>query len=147
MTDLTGIQLIQTLGLDRQASLAIIGMGKNAGKTTVLNHLIRACQEGGLDRTLAVTSIGRDGEEEDLVTGGIKPRIFLNKGHLLATASDSLAACDAVLEILAMTGIHTATGEIVLARTASHGYVELAGPSLASDIRRCHPETPAGQWS
>ena len=137
MADWTGIRLIETLGLDRLASLAIIGMGKNAGKTTVLNHLIRACHEAKLDRTLAVTSIGRDGEEADLLTGGGKPRSYLRQGHLLATASDSLSASDAVLEILAMTGIHTATGEIALARTASNGYVELAGPSLASDIRRC----------
>ena len=137
MKDLTGKPLIQALDLDRLASLAIIGMGKNAGKTTVLNHLVQACHEGGLDRVLAVTSIGRDGEEEDLVTGGVKPRIYLRKGQLLATAWGSLAACDAVLEILAMTGIYTATGEVVLARTRSNGYVELAGPSLASDIGRC----------
>ncbi len=129
--------LVETLGLDRLQSLAIIGMGKNAGKTTVLNHLLEAVRQMKRERVVAVTSIGLDGEEEDLVTGGVKPRIYLSNGMLLATARGSLSKCDAVVEILALTGIHTAAGEIAIGRTRTNGYVELAGPSVARDLATC----------
>lgn len=137
MKEGTGISLIKALDLERIRSLAIIGLGKNAGKTTVLNHILRACAQEGLKRPLAVSSIGRDGEEEDLVTGGIKPRIILEEGTLLATARASISSSDPVLEILALTGIHTAGGEVAICRTRSRGYVELSGPSMAADISRC----------
>lgn len=129
--------LLHALGLDRLSSCAIIGTGKNAGKTSVLNHLVRALAGSRPGRILALTSIGRDGEEEDLVTGGIKPRIYIPAGTLIATARESLPAADAVLEILAMTGIRTALGEVVIARACSRGYVELAGPAAAGDIACC----------
>jgi len=129
--------LVNELGLDRLASLAIMGLGKNAGKTTVLNHIVRACSQSDFSRVLALTSVGRDGEDEDLVTGGMKPRIFVKEGWLAATARGSVGKCDAVLEILALTGIHTATGEIAIARARSGGYLELAGPSIAQDLSLC----------
>jgi len=129
--------LVEKLGLGRIRSLAIIGMGKNAGKTTVLNHILRAARKADCGRILAVTSIGLDGEEEDLVTGGVKPRIWIEEGTIVATAGASLSRCDATMEILAMTGIHTAAGEVAVARARSRGYVELAGPSIAGDLAEC----------
>lgn len=129
--------LVDALGLDSLRSLAIIGMGKNAGKTTVLNHLLSAVRQMKRKRVVAVTSIGLDGEDEDIVTGGAKPRIYLTEGALLATACGSLDKCDAVIEILVLTGIHTATGEIVIGRMRTNGYVELAGPSIARDVATC----------
>lgn len=129
--------LVDALGLDSLRSLAIIGMGKNAGKTTVLNHLLNAIRQTKSKRVVAVTSIGLDGEDEDIVTGGVKPRIYLTEGALLATSCGSLNKCDAVIEILALTGIHTATGEIAIGRMRTNGYVELAGPSIARDVATC----------
>ena len=49
------------------ASVSIIGMCKNAGKTTVLNEIIRELSAAGC--VMGLTSIGRDGESKDLVTG------------------------------------------------------------------------------
>ena len=57
------------------STVCLAGMCKNAGKTTALNVLIRGARERGV--TLALTSIGRDGEREDLVTGTNKPPIYL----------------------------------------------------------------------
>lgn len=130
-------RLVETLGLDRLRSLAIIGLGKNAGKTTALNHLIRACERVGLPRVVALTSIGRDGESRDLLTGGVKPRIDVAGGSLIVSSRDSITRSDPILEILNWTGIRTATGELVLARARTGGYVELAGPSSARDLTRC----------
>ncbi len=129
--------LVEKLSLDDLRSLAIIGMGKNAGKTTVLNHILKAVKQTGFERALAVTSIGLDGEDEDLVTGGVKPRIFITEGTIMATACESLGKCDATMEILALSGIYTAAGEVAIGRARSNGYVELAGPSIASDLTAC----------
>ena len=48
-------------------TLSIVGMAKNAGKTTALNYLIEEAIDEGI--LLGVTSTGRDGESQDLVTG------------------------------------------------------------------------------
>ncbi|HHU03810.1 MAG TPA: hypothetical protein GXZ81_02190 [Fastidiosipila sp.] len=130
-------ELIELTGLDDLNSLAIIGLSKNAGKTTSLNHLIRAWTEAKRERALALTSVGRDGEAEDLVSGICKPRIYLTKGHLLATSVASLKRCDTLIDIRELSGIRSALGEIVIGRSLSDGYVELAGPAVASELKQC----------
>ncbi len=112
-------------------SISIIGMCKNAGKTTVLNRILREAR----GRTLALTSIGRDGEDKDLVTGTKKPGIYVSQGTLLATASDLLLhRCDVTREILETTGISTPMGEVVLLRALSDGSIQLAGPSITDQL-------------
>lgn len=130
-------ELLDLTGVASLESLAIIGLSKNAGKTTTLNHLIRALALEESNRVLALTSVGVDGEEEDVVTGGIKPRIYIREGTLIATATESLRRADAVLDIRRLSGILSPFGEIAVARAVSSGYVELAGPSLAQDLKRC----------
>lgn len=112
-------------------TLSIVGMCKNAGKTTVLNRLL---PELG-DRVLGLTSIGRDGESTDVVTGTDKPGIFVPEGTLFATAKDMLPLCDVTQEIVFTTGIPTPLGEVVLVRARSAGNVQLAGPSITSQLK------------
>ena len=116
-------------------SVSIIGMCKNAGKTTVLNEIIR--HWSGSHQTLALTSIGRDGESKDLVTGTKKPGIYVPEGTLIATASDLLLRhCDVTREILDTTGISTPMGDVVIFRARSDGAVQLAGPSMTAQLAR-----------
>ncbi|MBR2644150.1 MAG: hypothetical protein IKD54_02525 [Clostridia bacterium] len=112
-------------------TLSIVGMCKNAGKTTVLNWLLANAGRG----VLGLTSIGRDGESTDVVTGTEKPGIFVPEGTLIATAKDMLKLCDITKEILAATGIPTPLGEVVIVRARSAGSVQLAGPSIVSQLR------------
>ena len=107
-------------------TLSIVGMCKNAGKTTVLNRLLSESH----GRVLGLTSIGRDGESTDVVTGTEKPGIFIPEGTLFATAKDMLSLCDVTQEIVYTTGIPTPLGEVVLVRARSAGSVQLAGPSI-----------------
>lgn len=122
-------------------SLCTVGLCKNAGKTTVLCALIDGLSKIG--RVVGISSIGLDGEQTDEVTATAKPRIFLPRGCLFATAS-SLAHSGIGAELLCMSGIHTPLGEVAAARAVSSGYIELAGPSIASqlpylmDILRSH---------
>ncbi len=114
------------------STLCLAGMCKNAGKTTALNALIGGARARGV--SLALTSIGRDGEREDLVTGTNKPPIYVTGGTLFATARGLLPKCDVTGEILDLTGIHTPLGEVVILRALSDGFVELAGPSMRAQI-------------
>lgn len=109
-------------------SLSLIGLEKNTGKTTFLNYLIR-CNQLHRGRTLALTSIGYDGETQDQVTQTAKPRIYVYQGTIIATARSLLARCDVQKEILQASGIKTALGEVILFRALDDGYVELAGPA------------------
>ena len=62
-------------------SVCIAGMSKNAGKTTVLNAFLDAFHAHGVG--VAVTSIGRDGESNDVVFDVAKPEVFLKKGDIV----------------------------------------------------------------
>ncbi len=116
-------------------SISIIGMCKNAGKTTVLNRIIRELEQDG--RTLGLSSIGRDGEDQDLVTGTKKPGIYVYSGTLAATASELvLRHCDVTREILDTTGISTPMGEVIVLRAKSDGFIQLAGPSITDQLAR-----------
>lgn len=112
--------------------LSIIGMEKNVGKTTVLNKLI---EDIGLQKTIGLTSIGRDGEDTDVVTNTHKPRIYVNQGTIIATARDCLRNCDVTKEILYTTDFSTPMGDIIILRAISAGYVDIAGPSYNAQIK------------
>lgn len=116
----------------RHRALSIIGMCKNAGKTTVLGALLGPPDKAG--EGLALTSIGRDGESRDVVTDTPKPPVYIGRGALVATAEGLLPLCDATREILETTGIHTPMGEVVIFRALSDGYVQLGGPSMNSQL-------------
>lgn len=107
-------------------SVSFIGMSKNAGKTTTLNFFIN---EARGNFTLGLSSIGRDGESTDRVTGTFKPRIYIYAGTIVTTAAACLKLSDATLEILEVTDINTPMGVIVISRAVTDGYIELAGPS------------------
>lgn len=115
--------------IENYNTLSIIGTCKNAGKTTVLNLLLN-------QPDLAITSIGLDGETIDCVTNTPKPRVFARKGTLVATASSLLNQCSTTKEILFNTGIPSPIGEIVLFRCIDDGFVQIAGPSIISDLAK-----------
>ncbi|HPF54202.1 MAG TPA: hypothetical protein PLM48_06130 [Clostridia bacterium] len=108
--------------------VSIVGMCKNAGKTTAMTKLIEAQRE--TNKRLALTSIGRDGERTDLVSGTKKPPIFVYSKTLVATASAALKECDFTRKVIADTGLMTPLGEVIVAEALSDGYAMLAGPSM-----------------
>lgn len=113
-------------------TVSIIGMDKNSGKTTTLDYLIGKAR--GII-TLGLTSIGRDGEDNDRVTATPKPKIYVNNGTLIATSRECLKNSDVTKEICETTGISTAMGEVILVKCLSDGYVELSGPSISKYMK------------
>lgn len=111
-------------------TVTVIGLCKNAGKTTTLCRLLAEFE----DETLAVTSVGRDGERTDLVTGTEKPQIWVRKGTLFATARGLLPLCDVTTEVLLVTDVVTPLGPVAVLRALSDGFIQLAGPSSAAQL-------------
>ena len=114
-------------------TISIIGMSKNSGKTVTLNHLIGEAVEEGI--VVGITSIGRDGENLDIVTETEKPRIYVEEGNYIATAREMLNYGDANIEIIKVTEYRTPLGEIIIGRVRNGGYVQIAGPQLLSEIK------------
>ncbi len=115
----------------RYSTLSIIGMAKNAGKTTALNYLIEEAMDEGI--CLGLTSTGRDGESMDLVTCTEKPRIFAEYGSIVSVPVKLYEMADAGLEILRMTDYGTPLGQILICRVVESGYVQIAGPLNVRD--------------
>ncbi len=113
-------------------TICLAGMCKNAGKTTALRTIL--WEDDGRYGPLGLTSIGRDGEREDIVTGTKKPQLYIREGTLVATAQGLLPFCDISQEILMETGFYTPMGQVLLLRALSDGYVEIGGPSMASQL-------------
>jgi hypothetical protein len=113
--------------------VAFVGLAKNTGKTEAMVALIRELSSQG--RKLAITSIGRDGEEFDAIQPRItKPPIRCPGGTLVATAAPLLRRSGAEHVVLARTGVRTPLGEVQIARLAHSAKVEVAGPSSSEQI-------------
>jgi hypothetical protein len=114
--------------------LALVGLAKNTGKTETLARILAEHAQAG--RMVGVTSIGRDGEQHDVIDARIdKPRILLQAGGLVASTDALLRASGVAHEQLARTGVRTPLGEVLIARLSEQGAVEVAGPSAAEDLR------------
>lgn len=110
--------------------VTVIGLCKNAGKTTAMRRLMAELGE----ECLGLTSVGRDGEATDLVTGTEKPDLYIKSGDLFATARGMMHLCDVTLEVAGLTGVMTPLGEVAVFRALSDGYIQLAGPSAAGQL-------------
>ena len=117
---------------DKYNIISVVGMSKNAGKTVTLNELLYEAVENNI--VVGLTSIGRDGEKQDIVTCTEKPMIYVNEGTFIATAESLFNCSEAKLEILEITDCNTPLGKIILSKAITPGYVEIAGPSTNKEI-------------
>lgn len=123
--------------------LALVGLAKNTGKTEALAALLRELQEAG--RRVGVTSVGRDGEERDVIDARIeKPRVVLPGGSLVATTDGLLRASGLPYDLLEDPGVRTPLGKVLIVRLRGAGAIEVAGPSAAADVRAVSDAMLAG---
>lgn len=115
--------------------LALVGLAKNTGKTVTLTALLH--ELAAEERTVGVTSVGRDGEEHDVIDSRIaKPRLGLQAGSLVATTDALLTASGLEATVLEHDVARTPLGRVVVARLRDGGTVEVAGPSTAREVRQ-----------
>lgn len=127
-----GARLLELADAARLRSMAVVGTGKNVGKTVVVRALCEALHARGI--AYGLTSIGRDGEAVDAADALAKPRLFLYPGALLATARDVLPPAPAS-ELRDLSALRTAAGPLVYAAVREPGFYEIAGAPTASGVR------------
>jgi len=127
------MKLIEIIKQKNYKTISIIGLAKNAGKTVTLNYIIEEALNNNMK--IGITSVGRDGESIDLVTGTQKPSVFVAEGMVVATAKKALMLSDAKVEILETTGIDSPMGEIVIAQVKQRGSIQIAGPVNTTDMK------------
>lgn len=120
--------------LKNNTTIAILGTSKNAGKTVALNEFINTASKHSI--RIGITSIGRDGERQDIVTFTEKPPIFVPKGTFVATAEGCLSKFNTGYEIIDVTPFQTAIGRVIICQVVEDGFVEIAGPDSNSEIKR-----------
>jgi len=108
-------------------SISIVGTAKNTGKTTCLNYVIKRLKEENVN--FAVTSIGVDGEERDVLYQTPKPRITLCKNMIFITSEEDYANKEFPADILDVSKRTTPLGKLITARANGNGNVVLSGPS------------------
>ncbi|HAQ64348.1 MAG TPA: hypothetical protein DCR43_00585 [Bacteroidales bacterium] len=114
-------------------SLSIVGVEKNTGKTECLNYIIRRLRDKGV--SIALTSLGIDGESCDQVTGTRKPEIEIFKPMMFVTSESHFRQRRFLAEILDVSGRSTALGRLVTARALESGKVLLSGPSDTNSLK------------
>ncbi|MBR4453252.1 MAG: hypothetical protein IKS33_03210 [Bacteroidales bacterium] len=114
-------------------SLAIAGMKKNTGKTETLNYILSALKDSR--QTIAVTSIGVDGETTDRVTLTEKPEIVIYKDMLFVTSEKHFALRKMSAEICKISRQTTALGRLITAKAALTGKVMLSGPADTATLK------------
>jgi hypothetical protein len=110
-------------------SIAVIGLVKNAGKTTVVNALMEH-----VATRFGLTSLGLDGERTDHLTGLAKPRIAPPAGTLVATTTGSLERSRYAMPIVERLPFRTSLGDVVVGTATGDGAVEVSGPVTLSEV-------------
>jgi len=127
------MNLLDLVTRDKLRTVSVVGIAKNVGKTTTLNHLISLC--GREEISLGLTSTGRDGERVDILTRLPKPAITAPEGTLIATAEEVAGQGTAGLQAVRNTGYVTRLGPIIIYMVVRAGNVQLVGPDTVRQVR------------
>ncbi len=118
--------LLKIFNLEEKKSYAIIGNSKNAGKTTVLNKIVKDISD--INKKSAVSSIGWDGEAIDRVYKTEKPAVIIPRGSFVATCKELLPINSSLFKIYEDSKIETILGSIYIVEALSSMKVEIVGP-------------------
>ena len=109
------------------SSVAFVGMDKNSGKTEAMNYFLQKASK--YNKSIALTSIGIDGEQKDQVTSTSKPEITICEGDIFLTSERFYQNRKIISEIIDLSSDSTALGRLVTAKALNKGKVLLAGPA------------------
>ena len=107
------------------ATVTVVGLAKNAGKTTVVNHLLER-----MEGRVGLASLGLDGEARDQLTGLAKPRIAPPAGALVLTTTQLRGQTPMVQRL----PFRTAAGEVMIAAAGGGEPVVVSGPTRLDEL-------------
>lgn len=115
-------------------SISFVGMEKNAGKTQTLNYVLSRLRT--FSKTIALTSIGVDGETTDIVTLTSKPEIEIYPNTTFITSQALYPQREIVSAIEEVSTQNTALGRLIKAKAITQGKILLAGPSDTVSLKK-----------
>ncbi len=115
-------------------SVSIVGIEKNTGKTETLNYVLNRLKT--MDTSIALTSIGVDGEQTDRVTSTAKPEITIFEKMLFVTSEKHYFQRHLVSEIMDISDNRTALGRLVTAKAKIQGKCIISGPSDTAGMKK-----------
>ncbi|MGB9614751.1 MAG: hypothetical protein ACP5KD_02155 [Fervidobacterium sp.] len=110
-------------------TLAIIGLEKNTGKTETLNFIVENVKD---KKRIAITSIGTDGEEKDIVFGTLKPSVYVDEDIIYTTTETFFKQKRVLSEIFHVSKFTTPTGRVIIAKALEKGKIILSGPQTTA---------------
>lgn len=121
--------------IERYGSLSVVGMAKNVGKTVCLRALLDHHGKNGKSGSLAITSIGTDGEAVDVVHHHQKPELTFYPGMVVQTAEKYYHRRQLTAEILDVSRQSTACGRLITARVKTKGKLIISGHAHTEGLR------------
>jgi len=112
-------------------TVAVVGLAKNVGKTTLLNYLIVHYKNS---EKLGLVSIGVDGEKYDVWSRVKKPAIWAPRGTLLVTSETGIKNSSAELRLLDKIKA-SSLSPLYLAEVEEEGDVELIGVTMTEELK------------
>ncbi|MDY0151953.1 MAG: hypothetical protein RBS43_06730 [Candidatus Cloacimonas sp.] len=113
-------------------NLAIVGICKNAGKTTLLNAIMQQ-----FSYKWGVMSTGHDGEAKDLLYKTPKPRVELAAGSIFCADAQCIDAHGTGLTILSKTTWLSGGKPLWIARAEQPLHTEIGGPQNVAEQIAC----------
>lgn len=124
--------------------VSIVGLEKNTGKTETLNFITSHAHK---KLSVAITSIGLDGESFDQIAYTPKPPVKIFDGMIFATCETFYREKKFLSEILHINEHRTPLGRTVIAKAKEDGQIVLGGPvinthlkELVNDFKRLNSE-------
>ena len=116
-----------------QRIVAVVGLAKNVGKTTLLNWLIKNLAQQNNSSTFGMITTGRDGEDFDLVGGHRKPKVFVPAGTFFSTRPEVIAQNSSALAIIQKLPYRAGGKRLWLVKALQTILTEIVGPASASE--------------
>lgn len=127
------IRLSDILLSRRKEIIAIIGLSKNAGKTSVLNYLIKTFPV----HKYGLMSTGRDGEDTDTVYATPKPKIQLPEETIFCSDTQNLDRQGTDITVLHKLPWQTAGRQLWIVKSNALLETEIIGPATVQDQISC----------
>lgn len=124
----------------KHKTISVVGLDKDTGKTECLRYILDRLKS--YNRTVALTSIGIDGEGVSQISGNEKPEIELYKNVVFVTSEKHYKQRRLCSEILNISSRHTSLGRLVTARCVAPGKAMFSGPSDTVWLRSLLKELP-----
>jgi hypothetical protein len=115
--------------IKNKRNIAVIGLSKNAGKTTFVNWLARSLE----NFKIAMITTGRDGEEQDLVEGHRKPKVYIPKNTIYSTLESEVIKQSQYLKVLEKLNYSAVGKNLWLVEALKDLQGETVGPASVMD--------------